>query len=297
MLLNSLFHSLSVNRHGRDFVVGDIHGHKALLEALLARVNFSSSRDRLFGLGDLIDRGPNSRSMLEMLRDEPWFHSIRGNHEAMFKGSIDDWRVERVWRPNGGKWADPMSKKEMRELASIVDDMPLSLTVDLADGRKIGLVHAELHVNHPWEALARLSNDVDIDPIDDFTSTIQSAALWGRTRIRVWETSVNAESFAEVAPHRLAAFRRAMKPIEGLDLLVAGHTVLPAGEPVRASNMLWIDTGCGYEKGRLTLVEPLLGNYWQAHYGDEGSGEIVLRDAGSLPPPSELPAPVLSHEG
>lgn len=297
MLLNSLFHSLSVNRHGRDFVVGDIHGHKALLEALLTGVHFNPTRDRLIALGDLIDRGPDSRGVLEMVRDEPWFHSLRGNHDAMFKGSINDWGVERAWRRNGGKWIDSMPMPARRELASIVDGMPLSMTVDLADGRKVGLVHAELHVNHPWEALTGLSNDADIDPIDDFSSTIQSAALWGRSRIRIWATSITPKALADVPPHRLDTFRRAMKPVDGLDLLIAGHTVLANGEPVRCSNFLWIDTGAGYERGRLTMVEPLTGHYWQAYHAEDGSGEIVLRDAGSLPPADELPDEVLPREG
>ena len=291
MLLNRLFHPLTVNQRGRDFVVGDIHGHKALLDAVLAGASFNPSRDRLIALGDLIDHGPNSRGILEMVRDEPWIHSLRGNHEAMFKGSIDDWGVERTWRRNGGTWADAMTKRDLRELVSIVEGMPLSMTLDLADGRTIGLVHAELHVNHPWEALTGLADDADIDPIDDLSSSVQSAALWGRMRIRIWATAMTPEALAEVPPHRLETFRRAMKPIEGLDLLIAGHSVLAHGEPVRASNLLWIDTGCGYELGRLTMVEPLTGTYWQAHYGDDGS-EIVLCAGRSLPPPSELPLEV-----
>lgn len=294
MLLNRLFHPLSVNRHGKDFVVGDMHGHKALLEAVLASVDFNPTCDRLIALGDLIDHGPDSRAVLEMVRDEPWFHSLRGNHEAMFKGSIDDWGVERVWRRNGGRWADSMSKRDLRELGAIVDGMPLSMTLDLADGRKIGLVHAELHVNHPWEALTELADDADIDPIDDFTSTIQSAALWGRMRIRIWATAMTPEALAEVPPHRLETFCRALKPIVGLDLLIAGHSVLAEREPARASNMLWIDTGAGYEKGRLTIVEPLTGTYWQAHYETDDSAEIVLRAGRSVPPPSVLPPEVLS---
>lgn len=293
MLLNSQFHPMSVNRHGRDFVVGDIHGHKVLLEAVLASVNFKPACDRLIALGDLIDRGPNSRAVLEMVRDEPWFHSLRGNHDAMFKGSIDDWGVERVWRRNGGRWADALTKPDLRALASIVDGMPLSMTLDLVDGRKIGLVHAELHVRHTWQALTELSSDTDIDPIDDYSSSIQSAALWGRTRIHAWATAVTPEAFADAVMERLDDLRRALSPIEGLDLLIAGHTVLADREPARATNLLWIDTGCGYEKGRLTVVEPLTDTYWQAHYTEDGT-EIVLRAGRSLPPPSVLPPEILS---
>ena len=46
------------NATGRDFVVGDLHGMFSHLEALLNEVAFDESADRLFSVGDLIDRGP-----------------------------------------------------------------------------------------------------------------------------------------------------------------------------------------------------------------------------------------------
>ena len=52
---------------GRDWVVGDVHGcFTTLREALLA-IDFEHGRDRLFSVGDLIDRGPNSIEALEWL--------------------------------------------------------------------------------------------------------------------------------------------------------------------------------------------------------------------------------------
>lgn len=68
---NTLFHWLTINERGRDFVVGDIHGHAALLDCLLDRVRFDPASDRLFALGDLIDRGPQSQLLLARVRDEP----------------------------------------------------------------------------------------------------------------------------------------------------------------------------------------------------------------------------------
>lgn len=52
--------SLPENQNGRDFVVGDIHGHFAMLNELMEVVAFDRNVDRLFAVGDLIDRGPNS---------------------------------------------------------------------------------------------------------------------------------------------------------------------------------------------------------------------------------------------
>lgn len=73
---------LPANTLGKDYVVGDLHGCFELLERLLKEVRFDTSIDRLFSVGDLIDRGPDSLRCLQLL-DQPWFYAIQGNHESM----------------------------------------------------------------------------------------------------------------------------------------------------------------------------------------------------------------------
>jgi hypothetical protein len=46
----------AANGRGRDFIVGDLHGCRAMLDALLVHVGFDPDRDRLFSVGDLMDR-------------------------------------------------------------------------------------------------------------------------------------------------------------------------------------------------------------------------------------------------
>ena len=52
---------------GTDWVVGDVHGCFETLRQALAAIDFEQGRDRLFSVGDLIDRGPNSIEALEWL--------------------------------------------------------------------------------------------------------------------------------------------------------------------------------------------------------------------------------------
>ena len=70
------------NETGQDYICSDIHGHFSLLETQLTEVEFDKTKDRLFCLGDLIDRGDESFMALDYLNN-PWFYSILGNHEIM----------------------------------------------------------------------------------------------------------------------------------------------------------------------------------------------------------------------
>lgn len=74
------------NVAGRDFAVGDIHGCFSYLERSLEVIGFDEGVDRLFSVGDLVDRGPESDQVLTWL-GKPWFHAICGNHEVMAIGS------------------------------------------------------------------------------------------------------------------------------------------------------------------------------------------------------------------
>ncbi len=51
------------------YAVGDIQGCLKPLKCLLKRVNFSPDRDRLWSVGDTINRGPNCLKTLRFLYD------------------------------------------------------------------------------------------------------------------------------------------------------------------------------------------------------------------------------------
>jgi serine/threonine protein phosphatase 1 len=80
---------LEKNKNGRDFVCGDIHGCFSYLEERLIEIGFSKNSYRLFCVGDLIDRGPESGMAADYI-EMPWFYSVLGNHEEMFLMSITD---------------------------------------------------------------------------------------------------------------------------------------------------------------------------------------------------------------
>ncbi|MCS0504488.1 metallophosphoesterase family protein [Ancylobacter mangrovi] len=96
----------------RVYAIGDVHGRFDLLRLLLERIEQHRSatdpqrtQSRLVFLGDYIDRGTESREVIEAVRagqEEQGWTCLTGNHEAMLLAALDgqlDWEV---WLANGG---------------------------------------------------------------------------------------------------------------------------------------------------------------------------------------------------
>lgn len=160
------------NTAGTDYVVGDLHGCVTDFRYLLDLVQFDPAVDRVFAVGDLVDRGPDSMGALRLLR-EPWFHSVMGNHEQMmveamrreYPGAMDAWII------NGGSWHRDHAGDELDGLLADVARLPLAIVVGEGAGR-FNVVHAEF-----LGADAELSAGV-------FDDHIQSRMLWGRELTR-----------------------------------------------------------------------------------------------------------------
>lgn len=64
------------------YLIGDLQGCDSALERLLTKIDFSPSRDTLFVLGDLVNRGPESLAVLErLMRYGDSARCLLGNHD------------------------------------------------------------------------------------------------------------------------------------------------------------------------------------------------------------------------
>lgn len=93
----------------RTLVVGDIHGKLKLFNRLLEAMNYEAGKDKLIMIGDLVDRGEESRGVvaraIELQKEAPdTVIVLKGNHEAMMLGALIQPESEQaeLWLYNGG---------------------------------------------------------------------------------------------------------------------------------------------------------------------------------------------------
>lgn len=87
------------------FAISDIHGQLIELESLLNYID-CSPMDTIIFLGDYIDRGPDSRGVIEKLiylqKNMTNVHFLKGNHEDMAITSKVDSDARKLWMKHGG---------------------------------------------------------------------------------------------------------------------------------------------------------------------------------------------------
>lgn len=223
------------NRDGRDFAIGDIHGSYDIVFRAMDKARFDPARDRLFSVGDLIDRGSASERAAEFL-ELPFVHACKGNHESMLLGIYrhgEPSERELVYKvsQNNQQWWLNVTPEQQQRLLAALSALPIVMEVQTARG-PVGLVHADIPPRMDW---ATFVASVEADN----PSTLLTA-LWGRDRI-------DAESHAGV---------------KGIGRVFVGHTPRYGGLR-RYGNVIAIDTGAvyaelGYQRDtRLTMVNLL----------------------------------------
>lgn len=214
-----------VNNGGRDIIVGDVHGMHDDLLRLLDKCGFDEGCDRVFLLGDMVDRGPQSAAVLALV-DQKRFFAIRGNHETialegllaadkLSAGSKDVRAIIKFlfWLQLGGGWENaPLTASEVitRLMA-----LPYAIEIARPEQAPLGLVHADLPRN--WaESMKRLAQQDIVE---------QEYLLWGRY------SAQQVKGGQKNSGHK-----------ECVSCLFTGHNIFPM-PPFISGNHCFLDTG------------------------------------------------------
>jgi serine/threonine protein phosphatase 1 len=194
---------------GNDFVMGDLHGQYDRLMMLLSQLQFNYEKDRLFALGDLIDRGPASIDCLALIK-QPWFFSVRGNHEDLLIRTAQNKENWPLWLTNGGAWGKFLSIDQLKVYSKMLAQLPLVISLGTGPDR-VNLFHAEF-----------FGTDQDLD-VGNYTALEEKRLLWGRKLI------------SQPAQYR---------SLSQISKAFCGHSVVK--KPLKIAAQIFIDTGAGF---------------------------------------------------
>lgn len=225
------------------FFVGDIHGQFDLFMTSLRAAGFNQDKgDVVISVGDMIDRGPDSIKMLQLL-ETSWFHAVMGNHERMLLDGLnlqsdtclaDRWNWQKM---NGGDWYTQSEElqSEVLRLIPTISALPLAIEVNTDQGR-IGVIHANVP-NNQWPSASVL-----LEP------NIKKHVMWSREKGQL--ARVIVERYMNTSaplkdPHILEAIED-FPNVAGIDWVVLGHTIMPNLQPVQLANTLFLDVGAAH---------------------------------------------------
>ena len=217
----------------RIIAIGDIHGCLAALEALLAAIR-PQADDTLVALGDYVDRGPDSRGVIErLLRLKQQCHLVPllGNHDDMMLKVYDGQRQLYIdWLMYGGNTTlESYGALDLEEIPATHIEFLRECRLFCESYHHI-YVHANYRADLPLHAQPR------------------EMLLWEPVKAR------------QPGPH-----------CSGKTAIV-GHSTQKGGEILDLGYLKCIDTWC-YGEGWLTALDVETGQVWQANKNGKMKGE------------------------
>jgi len=142
----------------KKYAISDIHGCFKTFKSLLEKLKFSK-RDYLYILGDLIDRGPSSKEVIDYIwkleRENYKVFCVKGNHDQMMLDGLQDLYMRKNWMFNGGiTTMESFNANTISEIPQqyfqFIEEMPYYYEVD-----EYILVHAGFlfYMPNPFEEL------------------------------------------------------------------------------------------------------------------------------------------------
>ncbi len=163
-------------------IIGDIHGRFDLLTALLGKIEKQAPHSQLVFVGDYVDRGPDSRKVVQTLKDlGTRAICLRGNHEEMLLGFLDN-PIK-----NGGRWLRFGGIETLASFGIALDETAdqnavlaacESLKTALSDGTENWLCKLPVY----WQSGNLLVTHAGPDPAASIQGQEEAVFLWGHRR-------------------------------------------------------------------------------------------------------------------
>ncbi len=267
------------NASGRDLVVGDLHGHRFLLEKALDRFEFDPSCDRVFSVGDLIDRGPDSLDTLSLI-EQPWFHAVLGNHELMLLNFLRCYgsrlHSRKAYASGAGEWIGEAIARHRRAVDGLVERIArLPLVIRVGGGVPFNVTHGDLPPMGAHRDGPTAGEMICVHKADHITSSREKMSAALRTDLMELRF---AQHTVRISP----------TPMAGIPITYAGHS--PVRDVTVHNSFVYIDQGVCSGTGKradqtsLTVLDHRKFAYWLGGVASARAQTTqgIRRQAGSM---------------
>ena len=210
-------------------IIGDVHASYTTLLALIEQLPHTN----ICFVGDLIDRGANSKQVVELVKSK--YKTVKGNHESMMVNAhrSTSYRDKNLWVNNGGHETlvsfQDYTDEQMEDIIDWMEELPLY--IEYTNQKEQHFIISHSNINFSW-------NKRESDP-DEF----KEWCLWSR--------NFNKTLFG-------------LSKI-GDSINVIGHT--PVKYVNEVGELIFIDTGCVFKDseglGKLTAYDLETGEVFQ----------------------------------
>ena len=165
------------------YIIGDCHGCYNTLIALIEKLPAEANSSNIIFLGDLVDRGPNNRKVINFVRDGK-YDCILGNHEDLMIGAMESyWEYDAPiwysdWGVNGGEITYAEYENDEEGLKKDVEWMK-GLTNHLIYPGERDEMGRQLLVSHA-PCLDFIEDYWNIEDDDRRLKLIESLIMWNR---------------------------------------------------------------------------------------------------------------------
>ena len=146
-----------------QYVMSDIHGDLAHFRRMLKKIGFLPP-DKLYILGDVLDKGCEHLRMLAFVRENPNMLLIKGNHEYLCERYLAGTVSGELWDKCGGggtrREVDLLSREEKEELLDYLRGLPVYWKVEAA-GQEYFLTHSGYHADFPVLCPDKIRVDIE----------------------------------------------------------------------------------------------------------------------------------------
>ena len=243
------------------YVIGDVQGCYSELQALVKKIKFNPSKDKIIFAGDLVNRGHQSLEVMEFcMRHKGSIKAVLGNHDFYLLYLIEHQKKNKSLKK-------VLDSKNIQKYHSWLKKLPLLLEIKIKETKEtFWISHAGIPYLWDMRMAKKLSKEIQAGMKDDSFKILEN--IWGDTP-KIWNPDLKGYKRSRTIINyftrmrflgkdgslKLKAkknkadeihipwFNQTIKNLKDNQYIIFGHWAALEGK-TKLTNIIGVDTGC-----------------------------------------------------